>query len=89
MGDSLVSNSPNVTAGPLLILTVDASARRCISRMSALNMFGPLTLTGVPGGGSLDEEAHYSRTEPWGLMSIGIAQHAPDWLSSIVFNHSL
>jgi hypothetical protein len=41
-----------VTAGPLLILRVDNTSKRCVDRSATLKTYGPLELSQVPSGTS-------------------------------------
>jgi hypothetical protein len=78
-----------VTAGPLLVLRIDNSAKRCIDRETTLQKYGPLQLSQAPRGGSLDDEASFARTETWGQISVGFAERASTCLSSVTFNYDL
>jgi hypothetical protein len=66
-----------------LVLTL---AGTCVARAEVMRRYDGLRLTEYPRGRSLDEEAHYSRHEPWGDLSFGFSERARDCLRSIVFN---
>jgi hypothetical protein len=78
-----------VTAGPLLILSVDDRSKQCVDRATALETYGPLELSQTPKGHSVNEQTSYSRTTSWGKFSIGFAERSPDCLASVVFDHNL
>lgn len=65
-----------------LVLTF---AGTCVNKAEVMRRYGGLSLTEYPRGRSLDEEAHYSRSEPWGDLSFGFAERARDCLRSVVF----
>jgi hypothetical protein len=71
------------SAGPLLILKLDGP---CLAKAEVQNRYGPLQITDVPRGKSLDEEASFSRTYAWGTLSFGFAERNRDCLRTIVYN---
>lgn len=75
----------DATGGALLVLNLSGP---CVTRADLEPRFGPLTLTEVPRGESLDEEAHWSRRERWGKLSFGFSSRSPNCLSSVVFTLS-
>ena len=66
-----------------LVLTLSGT---CVPKSEVLGRYQGLELTGVPRGRSPDEEASYSRREPWGKLSFGFAEHTPGCLRTVVFN---
>ncbi|WP_076070849.1 hypothetical protein [Sphingomonas montana] len=72
----------NATAGPLLLLRI---VKGCPARKDVVAHYAPLAISQTPRGGSLDEETSWSRKEPWGQLSFGFAERAPDCLSTVVF----
>ncbi len=78
-----------VTAGPLVIVSVDNQGRNCIDRKEVLEAFGPLTLAQVASGSSINAKTFYSRIESWGTVSLGFSAASPDCLASISFAHLL
>jgi hypothetical protein len=72
------------TAGPLLNVRV---VNGCPPRAGVEARYGPLTPTGMPRGHSRDELFSFSREEPWGRLSFGFAERAPDCLASVTLAH--
>lgn len=68
------------TAGPLLNLSI---ASGCPARAEVEKRYGPLAVTGGPTGRSTAEETKLSRQLPWGRLTFGFAEKAPDCLSSV------
>lgn len=66
-----------------LVLTL---AGTCVTKAEVMRRYSGLNLTDYPRGRSLDEEAHFSRSEPWGTLSFGFAERARDCLRSVVFD---
>jgi hypothetical protein len=79
---------PGTEGGPLLVIKIDTSPARRVSRKTILERFGPLILTGVPRGRSSDEQAYWSAIESVGKVSFGFAEPAPDSLASVVFSRN-
>ena len=73
------------TAGPLLNLRV---VKGCPTRAAVEGRYGPLTPTGMPRGHSREELFSFSREEPWGRLSFGFAERAPDCLAFVTFAHT-
>jgi hypothetical protein len=71
------------SSGSLLIMEVTSG---CARREDVLARYGPLELTDVPRGRSLDEKISWSREEPWGKLSFGFAEKDRDCLRSVAFN---
>lgn len=71
------------TAGSLLIIKI---LDGCPRKSDIEARFAPWTVTNTPRGQSLNEETNWSRKEPWGKLSFGFAERAPDCLSSITFS---
>jgi hypothetical protein len=96
LADALVSSvgfrapvaGQSTDGGPLLVIKIDTSPARRVSRKTILERFGPLVLTGVPRGRSSDEQAYWSSIESPGRVSFGFAEPAPDSLASIVFSRN-
>ncbi len=80
--------TPPVDGGPMLVIKIDASPARRVSRKTILERFGPLILTGVPSGRSFEEQAYWSSVEASGKVSFGFAERAPDSLASVVFSRN-
>lgn len=76
-----VSNG-GATSGALVALTLTG---KCSHRADVEAHYGPLILTQAPRGDATDEEAQWSRREPWGELSFGFPTHTPDCLRSVVF----
>lgn len=57
----------------------------CPSKADMEARYSPWKLTGTPRGHSLNEKTYWSLYEPWGRLSFGFAERAPDCLASIVF----
>lgn len=70
------------TAGPLLNVRIGDG---CPPRGDIERHYGPLEPTGVPRGRSPDETFSFSRDEPWGRLSFGFAERAPDCLALVTF----
>jgi hypothetical protein len=70
------------TAGALLVLRI---LKGCPSKADVEARYAPLKIANIPHGRSPDEETNWSRDEPWGHLSFGFAERAPDCLSSITF----
>lgn len=70
------------TAGALLVLDVTGG---CARKAAIEARYGDWQLTDVPRGRSPDEKAYWTRVEPWGELSFGFAESAPDCLRSVVF----
>jgi hypothetical protein len=75
--------SAAATAGPLLILKLTGP---CLNQAQAQNRYGPLKLTDVPRGKSLDEETSFARTYPWGTLSFGFPERNRDCAATVVYN---
>lgn len=73
------------TAGPLLNVRV---MKGCPPRAAIEGRYGPLAPTGMPRGHSRDELFSFSREEPWGRLSFGFAERAPDCLASVTFAYT-
>ena len=70
------------TAGAILVVNV---AGGCADKSALEARYGAWRLTDAPRGRSLDEQAYWTKTEPWGELSFGFAEGKPDCLRSIVF----
>lgn len=57
------------------------------TREEVLTQFPGLKLIAAPTGRSLEEEAEYGRSEPWGTLAFGFPEKAPDCLRTIIFNY--
>lgn len=73
------------TAGPLLSISIQGV---CVSKVEVERRYGPLEITGVPHGHSLDEQLSLSREERWGELSFGFAERRPDCLSTVSFSYA-
>ena len=73
----------SATAGPLFVIHV---VQGCPRKSDVEARYSPWKLTDVPRGGSLDEQAYWTRYETWGELSFGFAERAPDCLSTVAFN---
>lgn len=77
---------PNSGAKAGALLAFDLRAG-CPSRKNVLARFGPLTLTDVPHGHSLDELSYWSRVSSNYKLSFGFPERAPECLAGFVFDH--
>lgn len=68
------------TAGPILVLRFD---RPSASRGEVERRFGPLAVSSVPRGGSLDDTTALTRREALGTLSFSFTERHPDSLSSL------
>lgn len=59
----------------------------CLRKSDVEARYSPWKITDLPHGGSLDEQAYWTRYEAWGELSFGFAERAPDCLKSIVFTN--
>lgn len=72
------------TGGALLVVNVKGD---CPPRAALEARYGPWRLTEVPRGRSPDEQAYWTHAEPWGELSFGFAEKAPDCLRTVVFRN--
>ena len=70
------------TAGALLNLRIGGD---CLARAAVEERYGPLAVSDLPRGRSLDETMGMSREEPWGRLTFGFAERAPDCLATVTF----
>eukprot|EP01113_Clastostelium_recurvatum_P007325 TRINITY_DN13407_c0_g1_i1.p1 TRINITY_DN13407_c0_g1~~TRINITY_DN13407_c0_g1_i1.p1 ORF type:complete len:171 (-),score=26.88 TRINITY_DN13407_c0_g1_i1:51-563(-) len=72
------------TAGPILNINIATPSHPpSLSRAEIQRRHGPLELSEVPRGRSLDEKTSFSRAEPWGRVSFGFTERDPDRLATI------
>jgi len=58
----------------------------CISWEEVKLHYKNIKITGLPKGGSLDEEVSYSDFRPWGKLSFGFKERNPACLAGVAFN---
>ena len=58
----------------------------CVNLDQVRRRFGPLEITEIPRGHSLNEKTYHTARLPWGELSFGFAERNPDCLASIVFD---
>jgi hypothetical protein len=62
-----------------------ADEAACFTRERIKKTYPDLSLTDVPRGRSMEEEAYFSSSQLWGRLSFGFKEKRRDCLSSIVF----
>jgi hypothetical protein len=75
--------SAQATSGPLLIMKIDGP---CLTKTQVQKQYGPLTVTGMPRGQSLDEETSFSRHYDWGALSFGFSERNRECVRTIVYS---
>ncbi len=75
--------SVTATSGPLLIMKIDGA---CLTKAEVQSRFGPLALTEVPRGKSLDEETGFSRNYDWGTLYFGFSERSRDCVRTVSYN---
>jgi hypothetical protein len=75
------------TTGPVLILNVDNSKKRCIDRSLILKQYSRLALASAPSPNSVNSTTDYSSPETWGRFSVGFSQQSPNCLAFVVFDY--
>lgn len=72
--------------GPMLAFKLSGT---CISQDQVLEHYQGLETSSYPEGHSKKEQTYISRNEPWGSLSFGFSQEAPDCLRTVVLSMRL